>query len=111
MPSGYTKADGTVVPSGWDIYGVELEKELRARLAGLAASGTAPAAGSAGEESEEEATQLPPGQAPMRATVTTRGASGDEEGTQRQPPPPPSPPRPSPRRTIESRLSAIQRGI
>eukprot|EP00964_Phaeocystis_antarctica_P066500 scaffold40185_cov15-Phaeocystis_antarctica.AAC.1 len=63
MPSGYTKSDGTKVPSGWDIYAAELEVELRSELASRMALGLAPKAGSAEEESEEEeATQLPPGQ-------------------------------------------------
>jgi hypothetical protein len=76
MPSGYTKADGSVVPSGWDIYAAELEAELGSELADVAASGMAPGAGLAEAESEEEeATQLPSGRATAEAAAAAREAA------------------------------------
>jgi hypothetical protein len=99
MPSGYTKADGSVVPSGWDIYAAELEAELGSELADVAASEMAPGAGMAEAESEEEeATQLPSGRATAEAAAVARDAAGRggvsplgsprggdaEEATQRQ---------------------------
>ena len=39
MPSGYTKPDGSKVPSGWDVYAAELGEALRSALVGSPALG------------------------------------------------------------------------